>query len=842
MSTATDIPYDERNLQVEIPEELMDDTGDVNFVPAPCQVACPIGTDAPSYLAYIWEGNLEAALEAITATNPLSSICGRVCDAPCEPACRRADSDGPIAIRNLKRYVMEKLGRGFQIPPVEVTQKETIAIVGSGPTGLTAAQDLAEAGYEVHIYEMTDRLGGLAIWGIPAFRLPQETIQEDIQRILSHCPGIKVHFNTALGDQVTLDELKDKHDAVLLAIGSWWGKQLGVPGEDDPRVLDGVGYLREINAGARPQTPETVLVVGSGDVAMDACRVAKRLPGCKNVKVIYRRGPDEIPARKDELEGAIKEDIEFVYFTQPVEVIDNGDTLTLRCVKTELGEPEADGRRRPVNVKGSEHDFEAGLIITAVGQKGVCSDLEKRDMMRDDKVITDWDSMRTSDAKVFAAGDGAFGPSTLVNAMFHGHRAAYYVKAFLDGRENPLPYRTPYRTRRVPVSQDPQWESLNRHEQKFHGLGENPIEFPDIESPYTFQSAREEAARCFRCDAENGTSLYTVDNREDIFNMARSRPGDWKKQRRMLTKRLLPRENPFPEGRPATLDDIHFLPANLTRLVIDPYREACKTKTQLGHLELDYPFVIAGFDGTHDDVCQGVAGGMTAGGCPYIGVRSLSDEVPWMQLIMPNGTLPSTHAAALVYVGGDSFTPIKPAARKGRLLGVTARTAALEDAIPFALDNEFDFIVLDGTAGIELPWPELAREADLTVLREGIAILRRLKREGDIAVLYYGGVRSGTDAAKVISMGCDAVILGAAVGIAAGGEIDDDEPMVCFTSVLSIEEREGAVRNFLQACGGEVSMMARCTGKTNIHNLEPEDLRTISIATTEATGIPLIGH
>ena len=157
-----------------VPDELAerDDVPDAHFVPAPCQVACPIGTDAPSYIAYIWEGKIEEAFEAITATNPFSSVCGRVCDAPCEPACRRADSDGPLAIRNLKRYVMDQLGAGYRPAAVPVTKTQTVGIVGGGPAGLTAAQDLAEAGYEVHVYEMTEMLGGYMTWGIPAFRCP----------------------------------------------------------------------------------------------------------------------------------------------------------------------------------------------------------------------------------------------------------------------------------------------------------------------------------------------------------------------------------------------------------------------------------------------------------------------------------------------------------------------------------------------------------------------------------------------------------------------------------------------------------------------------------------------
>jgi len=212
------------DMSVTATPDLEDDTNDQHYVPAPCQVACPIGTDAPSYIGLIWEGKYEQALEAINATNPMSAICGRVCDAPCEPACRRADNDGPIAIRNLKRFVLDQLGPGFALPPVPVTQKKTAAVIGGGPAGVTAAHDLAEAGYEVHLHEATDRLGGMCVWGIPRFRLPEGVIKQDIDRVLKHCPGIKVHLNSALGKDVTIDELKEKHDTILLSIGAFVGK------------------------------------------------------------------------------------------------------------------------------------------------------------------------------------------------------------------------------------------------------------------------------------------------------------------------------------------------------------------------------------------------------------------------------------------------------------------------------------------------------------------------------------------------------------------------------------------------------------------------------------------
>ena len=831
-----------RILVPDAPPEYEDHTAQTNYVPAPCQVACPVGTDAPSYLAYIWEGKFEQAFEAITSTNPFSSICGRVCDAPCEPACRRTDSDGPVQIRNLKRFIMDKVGHQYDPPPIPVSKKQTVGVIGAGPAGLTAAHDLCVAGYEVHVYEMTDRLGGLMIWGIPEFRCPPAVIQEDIDRLTNRCPGLKTHLNTALGDGVTLDQLKERHDAVLLTIGAWWGKRMQIPGESDDRVVDGVSFLRRINGGERPTLPATVVVIGGGDVAMDACRVAKRLPGCKHVKVIYRRGADEIPARSIELEGAIKEGIEFSYNTQQVAVEPRGMELSLRCVKTAAGEPDSDGRRRPVEVAGSEHEIVCGMVIAAVGQKSKSDDLDQRGMMLPDRVRADFDGMRTDDPKVFAAGDGAFGGSTIVMAMHHGQRAAYYVKAFLEGRQNPMPYRTPYRTRRVPVAQDLEWEKLPLHEPEFFGLGEKPIDFPEIESTYSYETARREAARCYRCDAETGSADYSVQHREDIFSMARTNPMDHAKLQAMFQRRLRPRQNPFPEGRPAVLDDLTFLPANLSRLVIDPYREACQVSTDIAaKYELAQPFFVTGFDSAPAEVREAVAAGLKVSNCAYVGVKAMGESVPWFQLVTPTGAVPSKDATALIFMG-DEFESIEiERLFADQLIGLAVSSlAALERVIPYALEQKFDMLLLDGTANLDGEWPELAGAPDLRILRDAIVILRRLKQEEAIDLVYFGGARSGTDAAKLIALGAKAVVFGAAVGLAVGGEIVDGNTLR-FVSDYSDLDRSQATVNIIKASSGEASMMARCTGKTNLQNLEPEDLRSITLATAQATGIPLAG-
>ncbi|MEZ5101685.1 MAG: FAD-dependent oxidoreductase [Thermoleophilia bacterium] len=832
----------ERAAMPPVPDELAprDDVQDVHFVPAPCQVACPVGTDAPSYIAYIWEGKLEEAFEAITATNPFSSVCGRVCDAPCEPACRRADSDGPLAIRNLKRYVMDELGATYRPPAVPVTRQQTVGVVGGGPAGLTAAQDLAEAGYAVHVYELTRQLGGYMTWGIPAFRCPPAVFQEDIDRLLARCPGITVHLETALGTDVTLDELKERHDAVVLTIGAWWAKGLRMENAADPRVEDGVEFLRRVNGGERPTLPRRVVVVGAGDVAMDACRAARRLPGCEEVSIVYRRGPDEIPARKDELHGAIEEGIEILYQTQPVGFLEVDGEPVLRCVRTELGEPGEDGRRTAVDVPGSEHDVPCGLVILATGQRAESEHLASLGLMGHEKVRTDWDSMRTADPQVFAAGDGAFGPSTIVNAMYHGHRAAYYVKAFLEGNDAPLPYRTPFKTRRVPVAQDALWEVFDRHEQRFHGLGENPVEFPEIESAYDADSAKAEAARCYRCDAETGSSDYNVRTREDIFVMARTRPADGRKQRALFTKRLQVAGARQFHPTQATLDDLVFLPANLSRLVIDPYRDACSVETRLGQvLGLGAPFLATGFDDAPEEARQAVAHGVHAQRLAYVGRRPIGHhDTHWLQLVLP-GDEPHPEADGAIAVWTDEPVALERG-HGNQLVGLTATAAQLPEAIPFALEHGLDAVLLDASAGIAGAWPELAGPPDLTLLRDAIALLRSLNREEDVALLWFGGVRSGTDAAKLIALGANGVLVGTSLGLAIGGRIEGGA--LAFYGDVEPAERAEKAELYLAALRAEASIMPRCTGKTDIHNLEPEDMRAISLATARATGIPLAGR
>ena len=439
---------------------------------------------------------------------------------------------------------------------------------------------------------------------------------------------------------------------------------------------------------------------------------------------------------------------------------------------------------------------------------------------------------------VFAAGDGAFGGSTIVMAMQHGQRAAYYLRHFLEGNRDPLPYRT----RRVPVAQDLMWEKFPIQDPVFCGLGERPVEFPEIELTYDTNSARAEAARCYRCDAETGSADYSVQHREDIISMARTDPRDAPKLKAMLDRRLRLRENPFPEERPACLDDLVFLPANLSRLVIDPYREACKIGWRLGErLDLDIPFFVAGFDETSEELKVPIDRGVVAAGAAYLGATRPGPNAPWLQLCEPGRDAPSHDAAGVVYRVGERWHPMPTArAHAEQLLGLLLGSRRdLEDAIVYALERGFDLLVLDGTGALGGEWPELRAAPDLALVRDTIAILRRLKKEEMIDIAWFGGARSGTDAAKLVGLGVNAIGYGVAVALALGGEIT--QTGVRFAPDRNEEERAGAVVNILKANAGEASMMARCAGKTRLHNIEPEDLRSITRATAAATGIPLAG-
>lgn len=793
---------------------------------SPCQTACPVGTDVPAYLDAIWRGDIARAFEVITESNPFASICGRVCDAPCEPACRREESDGAIAIRALKRYVMDQ-GEGLTRPPAMPTRPQSVGIVGGGPAGLTAAQDLAMAGFKVTVYEASDRLGGMMVWGIPRFRLPAGVIDADIERLKKRCPGIEIRNRAALGRDVTLAELKRNHDAVLLAIGASVGKPLALPGGDQHRLIDGVAFLKRINSGERPTLPRHVLVIGGGDVAMDAARAARRLPGVEKVQVIYRRGRLEMPARKHEVDGAEAEGIEIVFNTVPVALKAN----SLQCRLTKLGGFDADGRHRFETVPDSEHDIPAGLVIAAVGQEAVCGELADAGLLNNGRVMADPESLATTDAQVFACGDGAFGGSTIVNAMRQGHQAAYRITAFLEGRLDPPSYRTPHPMARPPLANDPEWERQGREAPRFVGLvcGDQG----EVEERFSLEVARAQAARCLRCDAETPSRTYDFLAREHIVAMGRTSIDNAAIQRAILAERLKPRNNPYAPERPASLDDLVFLPANLSRLVIDPYREACRTSLDIGPLRLQIPLIATGFDQAPAQLRHHLGEALESSGSAYLGLSPLQENVPWLQLLPP-GAKASPEAAGVV------LTAIGPLPRTRGLKGVVLSDSTLESGIERALADGFDLIVLDGSEGLGQDRAEFGPGPRLDMLKRAVHHLRAMNREEDIVLLWYGYVRSGGDLAKLLALGASAALVGTGLALAMGGQCSPQE-FLGFDDAITDKNCSLAARHFLAALSSEAAMMARCTGKTSVFNLEPEDLRAVTLSAQSLTGLPLVG-
>jgi hypothetical protein len=355
---------------------------------------------------------------------------------------------------------------------------------------------------------------------------------------------------------------------------------------------------------------------------------------------------------------------------------------------------------------------------------------------------------------------------------------------------------------------------------------------------------------------ETGTANYPKQSFELIRKMSDSNYEDSDIQQNLLVRALEPRENPFPEDRAAHLDDLVFLSAALTRLVIDPYREDCSTQTCITRsigigpkkedqpaIDLAKPFFITGFDDAPLPVQSALAKVLSQSGCGYIGwapLKTASEEVlnyPWLQLLKP-GDDPDATAAGLVYVINDTFEPVTASRmHPEQLLGLSVSAPAVSDALPFALENQFDLLLLDQTLGIETPWVELGSSIDLTVMRNAVRGLQALGKEEEIALVNFGGLRSGTDVAKALAYNCLGSVFSVAMGIAMGGSIQDKQ--LVFAEELEESAMVDAGMNWIKGTAQEAAIIARCTGKTNIHNLEPEDMRAITLSTAKALDIPL---
>lgn len=406
----------------------------------PCMSGCPVQVKIPEFISYVAEGNFEAAYEKIKETNSLPAVCGRVCpqERQCESKCVRAIKGESVAIGRLERFVADMHMKNMEASnssPCENGKK--VAVVGSGPSGLTAAGDLAKKGYDVTIFEAFHEAGGVLMYGIPEFRLPKEIVKKEVEELKSL--GVKIETNVVIGKTILLDELMDTHgfDAVYIGTGAGLPSFMNIEGENLNGVYSANEFLTRINLMKGYKFPDydtpvyigkNVAVFGGGNVAMDAARCAKRL-GAENVYIIYRRGKEELPARSEEVEHAEEEGIIFKFLESPVKFIGNEDGwLTgVEAIKMELGEADASGRRRPVIIPDSEHTIEIDTAIIAIGQtpnpliKKTTPDLETN---KKGCIVADEATGKTSKDHVYAGGDTVTGAATVILAMGAGKAAA----------------------------------------------------------------------------------------------------------------------------------------------------------------------------------------------------------------------------------------------------------------------------------------------------------------------------------------------------------------------------------------------------------------------------------
>ncbi len=467
---------------------------DHSFMP-PCQATCPLHMDIREYVDLVAQGRIMEALQVIRNGNPFPSICAYVCTHPCEDACRRSQVDKPVAIRALKRFAVEFGGDRMIRAEAKTMQQEKVAIVGSGPAGLACAYYLRKLGYSVTIFEAHSELGGMLRVGIPQYRLPHEVVDTEVQRLTQM--GVEIRTNTRV---VSLDLLFDLgYKAIFITVGAHQSLRMGIEGEESPGVIDGATFLREVNLGLKPSLGERVAVVGGGNVAIDAARTALRL-GTHKVDILYRRSQTEMPADPAEVEQALQEGVEILFLVTPTRIKRGNGRLSVTCIRMELGEPDASGRRRPVPIKDSEFNNEFDTLIAAIGQAPQTpADFRVR-IGRGSTIQVDPVTLVTNRAGVFAGGDAVTGPATVVEALAAGRLAASRIDDYLrhryplvskEGRESRIGDLLPETVEMI--------RKIGRLEPTILPSEARAKDFEPVELVYDWETAVNEARRCLRC-------------------------------------------------------------------------------------------------------------------------------------------------------------------------------------------------------------------------------------------------------------------------------------------------------------------------------------------------------
>ena len=475
------------------------------LVRARCTNACPAEVDVPTYIALIAQGRYAEGLEVHRQRNPFPLICGRVCPAFCEDHCRRGDLDEPVAIRAVKRFMADHEIENPWTPPIyEPVKVEKVAVVGAGPAGLTAALRLAQKGYEVTVFEKLPVPGGMMAVGIPNYRLRKDILNLEIDNIRR--AGVEIRCNQALGKEFSVDSLMDEHGykAVVLAIGAHVSRKLGIEGEGLEGVYHGVDFLRDIALGTPPDVAgKRVVIVGGGDVAIDAARSAWRL-GASEVHIIYRRMRQDMPAHKEEIAAAEAEGIIFSFLTNPVRVLGKKGRVTGVEVQNQiLGEFDSSARRRPVPQEGSNFVIEADVLVPAIGQAIDLSWVDGSNIEANrNTTLAVNDALATTRSAVFAAGDAVSGPATVVQAVAQGNRVAVQVDHYLrTGKVEKIPVIPGYAVVEQQFDLE-EYADAHRPEMVELSISERRGNFDEVELGMDEVTVREECKRCLRCDLE----------------------------------------------------------------------------------------------------------------------------------------------------------------------------------------------------------------------------------------------------------------------------------------------------------------------------------------------------
>jgi NADPH-dependent glutamate synthase beta subunit-like oxidoreductase len=811
-----------------------------------------VETDVSAYVAMIARGEMEKALEINRLVNPFPSICGRICDHACETHCRRSEADAPVAIRALKRYLADRERTGKRKWPKRVKQmrEARVAVVGAGPAGLTAAVDLVRRGYAVTVFDALPAAGGMMRAGIPAYRLPDDVLDYDID-YLRHA-GVEIILNQALGRDFTVAGLREAgYGAVLLATGAHGSRRLNVPGEDLPGVRHGIEFLRAAKLGDTPVVSARVAVIGGGDVAMDTARTALRL-GAEEVSLYCLESRAEMPAHDWETKEALDEQIRFncgwgVREIRGASRVEGIDFVACTSVF------DANGRFNPRLDSAKTLAVDAETVLVAVGQRALFAHAPEDGIETTPNGLYRVDeALQTTAPGVYAAGDAAYGTATVIKAVASGHRAATAIAEYLEGQPvtgNWLAPKSAQRPDRGEIPSD--WEEREVAELEERAIAERVRTFAEVLSGLDEAAAMREAARCMRCDAETKSYNYTRTAREQIYHLARDIGQNEAESLAFLQRKLVETSSRRPKRRRPQFADLVFLPANLTRLVIDPYRESCTTATVLGAnadtpLTMDGPVILDGLQAVDKTtqaafygatVRSGVAVRVASGGQIPAEVRTI--RIAPLAAVHP--AMPS--AAAIELLPIDPTTELDPGLLRQALdayraqqpsvpIGVIIAPGAVAANTRLAVEAGVDYLVLSSLVPKQtvegLVWREESAWPEIRVLAEAVESLRAINREGDIDLVYFGGVLSGADLARALCLGATAVVLGQAAIVALAGEADAGEGTA-------------RLERFITASQLEAAILARCCGKTDVHNLEPEDLRSLTIETSRATGIPLVG-